>query len=174
MPSSGFSGITGWCQPTWIQILFMRFGPFLNDFSWSPFICFFSNTFFFLLVKEKTPAPTTWPFSSTHTPTCFGLMVDRRVHTVTLFKQYLSSSSVVRQHSAVKVNGEMQEIIWFCRYSQTYLMASITTFLKKCWGKGWKIVVLASGNWFCDTWKVSSKVTLWPRGPRGWTVHVES
>lgn len=106
MPSSGFSGATGWCQPAWIQILLMPFGPFLND-----------------------SVLNDW-------------------HTVTLFKQYLSSTSNTLPST---FEGEMQEIIWLCRCSQTHLMASISTFLNKCWGKGWKMWVLACGNWFCET-----------------------
>lgn len=53
MPSSGFSGITGRCQPTWIQILFMQSVPSLNDFSWSPFMRFpLQNDFFPLLIAK--------------------------------------------------------------------------------------------------------------------------
>lgn len=101
--------------------------------------------------KRNSPALTTWTYSSAQAPTCFVLTVDCRVSPFS--NSTCLQSLLCDKTPPSKFEGEMQEIIWLCRYLQIHLMASITRFLNICWGKGWKMLVLACGNWFCETFE---------------------
>lgn len=91
--------------------------------------------------KRNSPALTTWTYSSAQAPTCFVLTVDCRVSPFS--NSTCLQSLLCDKTPPSKFEGEMQEIIWLCRYLQIHLMASITRFLNICWGKGWKMLVLA-------------------------------
>lgn len=111
--------------------------------------------------KQKSMALTTRTFSSASAPARFGLWLI--VGSAQSSNNTCPEGLLWDNTLPSKFEGEMQELIFFCRCSQTHLMASITTFLNKCWGKGWKMWVLACGDWFCETLKRCHP--RWPYDP---------